>query len=605
VDGLTGQALPGRVGLSAPAMAAAVSLDPQFTLPVRPRLLAHLVLVDLGDGLLVEGTAERQVLRGHAATDLLPALLPLLDGTRRIDDLAGALDRPGRQVHAAVALLYACGLLEDADDRAPRPVAVPAEAAAFLGRHLDTTRVDRSVGAALARLATARVVVVGPAGAEAVAGALRRAGVPQATAAGHGGWRHALAAATDGIDLVLALGAPDPLPRELDDWCAQARVPWLRSAHGSAGVEIGPRFEAGLTACYRCFAEELPAGGRGRPGARRRAAWHGLVVDEVLALLSRVLVARSTGGVTTVDLDGWSDRTVLVPRRPGCPRCCPDGGTARREPELAHRYEQAVAFPPRHLLDPKDHQHHYRPANLALQALAKEYPAARHVALAHPDRTPQPAGAFPDLLAARHAAPAALLDRAVLAGLLLRVGGRREDPAGGDRRGGKVQRWAATGGNLGSVQLYVLAAGVDGLAPGWWFYEPARHRLALVRRCADTPGDRSRGVVGAPAPPRRPAAAQLARRLLGGHPAPAPAAVIVSTGALARVAGKYHDFAYRIVHLDAGVATAQLQALATGYGLATRVAPRVDDGLLREELRLDPADEPVTAVLGLYGREPR
>ena len=354
MDGLTGQALPGRVGLSAPAMAAAVSLDPQFTLPVRPRLLAHLVLVDLGDGLLVEGTAERQVLRGHAATDLLPALLPLLDGTRRIDDLAGALDRPGRQVHAAVALLYACGLLEDADDRAPRPVAVPAEAAAFLGRHLDTTRVDRSVGAALARLATARVVVVGPAGAEAVAGALRRAGVPQATAAGHGGWRHALAAAaTDGIDLVLALGAPDPLPRELDDWCAQARVPWLRSAHGSAGVEIGPRFEAGLTACYRCFAEELPAGGRGRPGARRRAAWHGLVVDEVLALLSRVLVARSTGGVTTVDLDGWSDRTVLVPRRPGCPRCCPDGGTARREPELAHRYEQAVAFPPRHLLDPR------------------------------------------------------------------------------------------------------------------------------------------------------------------------------------------------------------------------------------------------------------
>ena len=81
--------------------------------------------------------------------------------------------------------------------------------------------------------------------------------------------------------------------------------------------------------------------------------------------------------------------------------------------------------------------------------------------------------------------------------------------------------------------------------------------------------------------------------------------MIVSTGALARVAGKYHDFAYRIVHLDAGVATAQLQALATGYGLATRVAPRVDDGLLREELRLDPADEPVTAVLGLYGREPR
>src|SRR5207302_2080270 len=47
-------------GLSAGAMAVAVATDPQFAPPIRPRLVAGLVVEPLPDGLLVEGTATRR-----------------------------------------------------------------------------------------------------------------------------------------------------------------------------------------------------------------------------------------------------------------------------------------------------------------------------------------------------------------------------------------------------------------------------------------------------------------------------------------------------------------------------------------------------------------
>ena len=68
------------------------------------------------------------------------------------------------------------------------------------------------------------------------------------------------------------------------------------------------------------------------------------------------------------------------------------------------------------------------------------------------------------------------------------------------------------------------------------------------------------------------------------------------------VAAKYHDFGYRVLCLDGGVAVAQLAALADGYGLAVRCADRWDDTALGAALRLDTVAEPVTAVVALNTR---
>ena len=70
------------------------------------------------------------------------------------------------------------------------------------------------------------------------------------------------------------------------------------------------------------------------------------------------------------------------------------------------------------------------------------------------------------------------------------------------------------------------------------------------------------------------------------------------TAALMRVGRKYGDFAYRIVNLDAGVAVAQLMAVAEDRGLCAEVLG-VDDAALLQTLGLDGDREPITAAIAL------
>src|SRR3954447_12283567 len=101
--------------MTAESMGQAVEIDPQLVMPKRPRFLRELVAVEMGDGLLIEGTDEQQVLRGSAAKTLLPKLIPALDGTHTTEELAALYPQlPSRAIHNAVALLYTRGLLEDA-----------------------------------------------------------------------------------------------------------------------------------------------------------------------------------------------------------------------------------------------------------------------------------------------------------------------------------------------------------------------------------------------------------------------------------------------------------------------------------------------------------
>jgi SagB-type dehydrogenase family enzyme len=211
-------------------------------------------------------------------------------------------------------------------------------------------------------------------------------------------------------------------------------------------------------------------------------------------------------------------------------------------------YEQAVTFPPREWLNPKDHQGHYRPANAALQLYNKEYLGS----------------------------PRIPLDDSPLAGLLLQTFGLR------DTDSGQVSRWAPTGGNLGSPLAYVLALDVAGLAPGWYFYQRGDHSLARIR-ALPAPDGHAEAVWPGIGPER-------------------PDALIVLAGALDVVAAKYHDFAYRILGLDAGVALAQLAAVADEAGLTVRFADRWDDTAIGTALHLDADSEPVTAVVALDKR---
>src|SRR5919199_611482 len=73
-------------------------------IPRRPLLAPWYRLVGDGDRLLLEHGQVVVVLEGAAVRTLLPALLPLLDGTRTVDEL---VDRLGAAAREAIELALA------------------------------------------------------------------------------------------------------------------------------------------------------------------------------------------------------------------------------------------------------------------------------------------------------------------------------------------------------------------------------------------------------------------------------------------------------------------------------------------------------------------
>jgi SagB-type dehydrogenase family enzyme len=167
-----------------------------------------------------------------------------------------------------------------------------------------------------------------------------------------------------------------------------------------------------------------------------------------------------------------------------------------------------------------------------------------------------------------------------LSAILMLTGGIRESARGEDQ----IKRWSATAGNLGSVELYVLARNVDGLPPGLYFYQPREHALAAFRRRE-----------GALKP------AEFMRRLSGKTGDELPDALVLFTGAYHRISRKYGAFGYKLVNLDAGVALSQMHLAAAALGVCSRTAKLWSDDLLDDQLNLDPWQEQSTVVAELYG----
>ncbi len=184
-------------------------------------------------------------LEGGAAERLLPALLPLLDGRRTVDEIVAVLGEPARPaVEQALGALAAHGVLEEGPpvpDGVPRPVAGAAELLASLRPG------SRPVAETARAIAGCSVAVAGDGGAGIeLARLLRAAGVDVRRA--------------DGIepdaDLVVCAPSGSDLHR-LRDWNAQAlesRVAWLQVLpFDGRYASVGPLYLPADTCCYECF----------------------------------------------------------------------------------------------------------------------------------------------------------------------------------------------------------------------------------------------------------------------------------------------------------------------------------------------------------------
>ncbi|MER5885341.1 nitroreductase family protein [Streptomyces sp. NPDC001941] len=562
-----------RGGIPVAAMSDAVRTDPQFRLPVRPSLCRGLHLVDTPEGLLIDGAAERQQLRGASAALVRSRLLPLLDGTRDAAALARETGWSPRAVGDALAVLYFAGVLEDAAAEVEPEGQPPSEQAAlWFSRTLDCSRVHpHSSHAALAAGQAVVRHLLPPARRAPLRDALRDLGTTDVACLA----TDDAGPLPDDAVVVVDLGAPAELAGPLLAECAErglrvllvsdepsweaARETGVRDGASGAGpvrdgdgpragsgtaLGVGPYVEPGATACLECARRALPVTSEGWPASVDAARPSpddllaaALVAEELRALLVRNEPAATLGARLVVDPAAGSTSVAKLTPEPDCPRCYPTGAgrelTERAAAPL--HYEAAVAFPPRHLVNPKAHQHHFRPENVGLQFDRLRYP--NNPSLPLPPVAPgvldaPPADSGPAAWALRIAA-------------LLRFGTGLRDAE--EPRPRRLSRWAPTGGNLGSPHAYLLASGVPGLPDGVHYYDAGAHALTAMH-------------------PHTRHLAELTRDLPTGAP-DEPLLLLVLAGELHRVARKYGPFSYRVAHLDAGCALAQLALIAQELGL--------------------------------------
>ena len=233
------------------------SLAETPTLPERPLLKPwYRHSVDEHGVVFRYGTSVLE-LHGAAATRLLPRLLPLLDGTRRIDDIVACLGEPIRPaIEHALAVLRERRVLTEG---APRSLTGGRARAAELLAATDP--LDRAVGAAAARLDGSHIVLLGSAPvADTVAGLLAESGVGTVD---RGDWDDLHTG-----DLVLAAPDHEELPRlrTLNERALAEGTTWLQLLPFDGLIAaVGPLFVPGETACHECYLRRRAANLSSRP----------------------------------------------------------------------------------------------------------------------------------------------------------------------------------------------------------------------------------------------------------------------------------------------------------------------------------------------------
>jgi bacteriocin biosynthesis cyclodehydratase domain-containing protein len=219
------------------------------TLPPRPALKPWYRLLQDGDRLLLQYGETVVTFEGRAVRRLLPALLPLLDGTRSVDEIVQIVGPPVRRaVEQALALLDQHSLLTEV---AAGPLAESEQRSAEFLAAIDPA--GRSPAALLAAIRAARVVVAGSGSlALEVASSLRRSGVGELE-------QLSLAAPNAELGRVqLAVAVPEgeevPSLRDWNEAALADGVPWLQVLPFDGVLSaVGPLFVPGETGCFECF----------------------------------------------------------------------------------------------------------------------------------------------------------------------------------------------------------------------------------------------------------------------------------------------------------------------------------------------------------------
>jgi len=555
--------------------------DPAAVAPetFRPlRLCRGLAVIKDGPAFIIEGAPRRHRFTGQAAGDLLPRLLPLLDGRLGAADICAQLGVEAAQVEQILALLDRRGLLEPGspDSQCEQ---LAEHVASYYSRNISAIGY-RNASELAAALAASRVLLVAPRPlgdqiaadlAEAGVGEVRihvssdtvsAADVPEARPPGRG------------LVAVCAPPGAEQWIAEIEVRC-RSRVPMLRFAGGPGYAELGPLFCDSYSACPECFGRGYRAAAFPGPGFGQSANGHdptrpeagasllaSLTVAEIFSVLGH-MKPPSLRRLIRFTMPGYRREIYDVLPEPTCSRCAaylPANDASQR----AWNYEWLTQHRPQSLrwADPPPAEAE-RIASLQVRRDCLPW-APRY-------KLPPP---WPIPLASRPAAGTGT--EKLISGLLAHVAGYRGDDPSPDS--GAPRRWSPSAGDLGATELYIVTGTALAKAPGAIFkYEAAGHQLASIR--ADTV----------------PLSDILNTTDLDGDRVEFVVILVCAIGTLIH---RYKSFSLRLGHLDAGCSTLQLSAVASSYGLRLVLASTWEPALA-EALELDSQYEVIAAVAGV------
>lgn len=554
------------------------------------RFCEGLAVLAEGNRVIMTGGLRRQMFTGRDACRVAAELVPLLDGRRTAAEACAASGMQQEAAKQAILILRSLGLVEYADRPFRDDGRLAFHVSAFLSRAAHAAGTYRNSQDSRDALATSALVVLAQApiakplqadllacgiGSVVVGNAADVAGTEAAIGA-IARWPHRLVVGVEDVPARAAFTGTETA-------CRDRAVPLLRAARVGTTAELGPLFLGGHTACYGCFTRDYAEYFAGRSSETALLydadpcpldeVLAAMIAEEALAVLGHFRTPQSYRSVTFTSLSDYSDQRLTVLPWPDCPTC---GALAPGEDEadVAGAYEWEVQGGPASLFPPSGPTGLARPDIKELATGRPLFPSSPSYPLAAEDE----AYAATSQDGRRKVNSSVPLGSAQLARILARVGGRRAPGHPSDLR-----RWAPSGGNLASVGLYAITAGAGfGVtAELLTVYDDIEHRLIVARA----------GRVGI--------GNVLAET--GLEPVE-PAAVIVFVAHVARIARKYTSFGYRLAHLDAGVAAAQLIAVAQELDLAVAFAPTWSADLA-ELLELLPDQEHITAVAVLTPQE--
>lgn len=526
------------------------------------RVRRGLAVIPCDDGVIFCGGVWGKKIVGRDARRVLVPVARLLDGTRTITEVTAATGFTEAAVRQVIRTLADQELLETVDASAEGAVAAPL--AAYLAKTFNPLSAQRTVSAALTVMSAASAAVIAPAEmASRICQDLRSSGIGtvqetvQETVTEAVGPASAITGAGQSGSHTAALVHDDG-----GDRAAQAirnllasQVPVLRFRVGRSAIEIGPVFYPGCPpseqACHECLRrsrqriwDDDPVAAAAADDAGVMEAGCALVATEALAILGElgdITTFRTLSRLTWPELE--AERYVLVPA-PECPSCGRDSAPGSGLPGA---YEYEVQRWPSFVRKAESPSVRQKRRLGQLQSMRTPYPSS--------PRIPLPAG------------------DPVLADILRRTAGKRQPGNPADQG-----RWTASGGNLASVELYLITgAGLCGWPAGTVFrYDDEAHELTVTMR------------------------GELSPRAGDGDSAADYTIILV--GAFGRIGYKYGAFSLRLCLLDAGCALAQLSALAALHGLGLSVAPGWHPSL-PAAIELMDGREVITAVADLYRNE--